>query len=406
MSLAPDLRPAAFAVPIAGEELLPASATAILERLIYEACKRDVSDIHIDPTAEGIEVRARIDGLLHSIYTLGRELHAELISRIKVLAGLRTDEHFVAQDGRFRFREHDTDLDVRVSIAPTYYGENAVLRLLVRRGDAHALEALGMSNKHETMLADALRKTHGLILVTGPTGSGKTTTLYSLISMLRERPVSIVTVEDPIEYSMPGVTQIPVNERSGLSFSAGLRSILRQDPDVIMVGEIRDAETARLSVNAALTGHLVLSTLHTTDAPTVLPRLLDLGIEPYLVASTVSLVIGQRLLRRLCTDCCARELLSETEWMTLAERFGEHLDAEVYRAKGCTSCGGTGYRGRIGAYELMTLTERLREGVFRRASADELRALARSSGMQGIQSDGAQKARVGVTTYEEVLRHE
>src|SRR3989344_1447185 len=279
-------------------------ATAILESLIEEAGRVRASDIHIEPVEECLPVRLRIDGELVAYDPLPRRVHGELIARIKILSGLRTDEHQRPQDGRFRHHlASGGELDVRVAITPTYFGENAVLRLLFPLGATLTLERLVFLDAHRTIILEALRRPHGLILATGPTGSGKTSTLYAFLQLLATPSRSVITIEDPIEYAIPGITQIQTNERSGLTFETGLRSILRQDPDTILVGEIRDRETARLAVNAALTGHAVLSSLHTNDAPTALPRLLDLSVEPYLLPSTIRLIIAQRLVRRICGKC-------------------------------------------------------------------------------------------------------
>src|SRR3989344_3789010 len=286
----------------------------LVNALVFEAQTLRASDIHIEPGEKGVVVRLRIDGVLQEKFMLDKTIHSEIISRIKVLSWLRTDEHQTAQDGRFRIvLENGEPLDVRVSITPTYYGENAVLRLLADKAEEFTLASLGFSQSDEEKLVRAIRRPHGMILSTGPTGSGKTTTLYTLIKMLNRKEVSIVTIEDPIEYAVSGITQIQINPRTGLTFAQGLRSILRQDPNIIMVGEIRDAETAGIAVNTALTGHLLLSTLHTNDAATTLPRLLDMGIDPYLVASTVNVAVGQRLVRKICEECKEEWPLTELE---------------------------------------------------------------------------------------------
>jgi type II secretory ATPase GspE/PulE/Tfp pilus assembly ATPase PilB-like protein len=354
-----------------------ASVIALTEALLAHAHSLGASDLHLDPRAGDFLVRLRVDGELIDAHTVPRSLHAETISRIKVLAGLRTDEHQAAQDGRFKFTTERGLVDVRVSIVPTYHGENAVLRLLAPLAEDSTLEALGFSPAHEASVRAALGKPSGMILVTGPTGSGKTSTLYALVKQLIARNVKIITIEDPIEYAIEGVSQIPVNTRTALTFAHGLRSMLRQDPNVIMVGEIRDAETAGLAVNAALTGHLVLSTLHTADASSALVRLLDLKVEPYLIASTVSMIIAERLVRRVCSACAGA---------------------------GCVECSGSGYRGRVGIFEVLTIDEELREAVLRKASAKELLALARKQGVQPLTTDGFEKVAAGITTREEVLR--
>ncbi len=280
------------------------SIIRLVDCLVTRAYAARASDIHLDPRSDGVMVRLRVDGVLQDVHKLPATIHNEVISRIKILCGLRTDEHQAAQDGRFRLLlETGVSVDVRVSIVPVYYGENAVMRLLADQAEEYTLSSLGFTKENQEKILRAIQKPYGMILATGPTGSGKTTTLYTLVRMLNQPGVSVITIEDPVEYAISGINQIQVNPRTGLSFSQGLRSMLRQDPNIIMVGEIRDMETAGLAVNIALTGHLVLSTLHTNDAPTTLPRLLDMKVEPYLIASTVNVAIGQRLLRRICNHC-------------------------------------------------------------------------------------------------------
>jgi type II secretory ATPase GspE/PulE/Tfp pilus assembly ATPase PilB-like protein len=272
------------------------SIIALINAVLIEAYNMQASDIHIDPTTKGVRVRLRVDGILHEAYEFSKDIHEEVIARIKVLAGLRTDEHAASQDGRFRYCLPDSgaEIDLRVSIVPTYHGENVVLRLLTQHAEPKSFNDLGFSKSDQAKICTALKRQNGMILATGPTGSGKTTTLYTMLMMLNRAEVSIVTIEDPIEYAVNYIEQIPVNARAGLTFANGLRSILRQDPDIIMVGEIRDKETASIAINTALTGHLLLSSVHTSSAATTLPRLLDMGIDPYLVASTVHVAIGQR----------------------------------------------------------------------------------------------------------------
>lgn len=352
----------------------------LLNRLAERAHNLGASDIHIDPLPLSLRVRLRIDGVLEDVYSFPKSIHGEFISRVKIVSRLRTDEHQAAQDGRFRyiFPEPDNNhIDFRVSIMPTYHGENAVLRLLADKKEQSTLESLGFSKINTEKIKAALVKTNGMILATGPTGSGKTTTIYSLIKMLNTPAVSIVTIEDPIEYAIDKVEQIQVNPRTGLTFANGLKSILRQDPNIIMVGEIRDKETANIAVNAALTGHLLFSTLHTKDAATTLPRFLDMGIEEYLVASTVSLAIGQRLVRKICASC---------------------------KGKGCEKCHMSGYRGRICINEVMVADEEIRDAILKKSSAAELRKIAVKNGMMTMLEDGMQKVKSGLTTIEEVLR--
>ncbi|MES2225979.1 MAG: GspE/PulE family protein [Patescibacteria group bacterium] len=383
------------------------SMVMLIDSLIADAHARKASDIHIDPGQEEVRIRFRVDGLLEEECRFPTNIHTECIARLKILAGLRTDEHFVAQDGRFRFTlSNNSWIDIRISIAPTYYGENAVLRLLSANAGQQTFCELGIDAGQERSMERAVARGNGMILVTGPTGSGKTTTLYALMRTLANGTMSLVSIEDPIEYSMEGVSQIQANERTGLSFAHGLRSILRQDPDVIMVGEIRDAETAGLAVNAALTGHLVLSTLHTNDAPTTLLRLVDMRVEPYLIASTVRLIIAQRLVRRICKECKRQRNITESERSELSQQFenGAHIPDTLSEGSGCAACNGSGYRGRIGVYEFLVVTSPLQEALARRLSEQELRVLAISEGMGSMEMDGLQKIEEGHTTIEEVLR--
>jgi type II secretory ATPase GspE/PulE/Tfp pilus assembly ATPase PilB-like protein len=386
----------------------------LVDALIETAHASRASDVHIDPTREHLRVRMRIDGVLHEMTPLPKRINNEVVTRIKVLAGMRTDEHQATQDGRFRHHfsdgssaEEGETLDMRVSIAPTYHGENVVLRLLSDNAANYTLDMLGFSPEDESKIRTAIKRPHGMILSTGPTGSGKTTTLYTLIKMLNSHDVSIVTIEDPIEYSVDGIEQIQVNARAGLTFGSGLRSILRQDPNIIMVGEIRDAETASIAVNTALTGHLLLSTLHTNDAATTLPRLLDMGIDSYLVASTINIAIGQRLVRKICPDCKEKVVASDDVVEALAPvplaKKVEEGDV-FYRGRGCEECQGSGYRGRLCISEILVADEKIREAILRKAPATELRAIAVEGGMTTMLEDGFAKARKGLTTVEEVLR--
>ncbi len=381
----------------------------LIDLLIKHACKVNASDIHIDPLEKNVRVRFRIDGVLESSLLLPKNIHGEIISRIKVLSRLRTDEHQATQDGRFRYIFPDTGefVDLRVSIVPTYHGENAVMRLLSDKAENFSLENLGFSESDRKKILTALKKPNGMILATGPTGSGKTTTLYTLIKMLNSPEVSIITIEDPIEYSINDIEQIQVNTRHGLTFANGLRSILRQDPNIVMVGEIRDAETANIAVNTALTGHLLLSTLHTNDAATTLPRLLDMGIEEYLVASTVSIAIGQRLVRKICPDCKEKIKMTPSIVESLQDTLFAKLikkDQEYSKGKGCKNCNNSGYKGRICINEVLVADDVIREAILRKASSSEIKNLAISRGMTTMFEDGFKKVEAGVTTLEEILR--
>lgn len=355
------------------------STVELVDSLIAYGYHRNSSDIHIDPSNDGVIVRYRIDGVLMYIDTISDTSHEELIARIKVLAGLRTDIHFVPQDGRFRFSHSVCECDVRVSIVPTHYGENAVLRLLKSESDIPTLGKLGFSDHDVDRIMASLSHHQGMILVTGPTGSGKTSTLYTLISSLASDRNSIITLEDPIEYAINGVRQIQINSRHGITFANGLRSMVRQDPDVIMVGEIRDTETAQIATNVSLTGHLLLSTLHTNSATGAIPRLIDMGIDPYLVASTLSLVIAQRLVRKICERCKGAGC-------------------------GCDACGNLGFKGRTIVAETLVVDEELRKYIMSRTSMEEIVRYLKNKGMRTMYEDGIDKVEKGITTEDEISR--
>ena len=379
----------------------------LVDKLVEDAFKARSSDIHIDPAEKDFSIRFRIDGVLHEIYRVTKEIQPEVITRIKVLSGLRTDEHQTAQDGRFRIHFDNSNVDIRVSIAPTYYGENAVLRLLAEQAESFTLEALGFQGANLDRVKQSIKKPYGMILATGPTGSGKTTTLYTILKILNTKEVSIITIEDPIEYAIEGIEQIQANAKTGLTFASGLRSILRQDPNIIMVGEIRDEETAGIAVNAALTGHLLLSTLHTNDAPTTLPRLLDMNIEPFLIASTVNIAIGQRLVRQICSDCKAKKEITDDEFNALARVLPPKVLGEqktFYYGTGCNVCDKSGYKGRIGIHEVLEIDDEIRSALMRNADAGEIRRIAVKNGMMTMIEEGFKKAKEGITTIEEILR--
>jgi general secretion pathway protein E len=370
--------------------------------LLREAHEARASDVHLEAGREGMRVRLRIDGMLSESPGPPPSMQAAIVSRIKLLAELDIAERRQPQDGRFRVRLESRELDLRVSTLPTLHGESVVLRLLDHAGRPAELAELGMGPEtHETFRRLAQRP-HGILLATGPTGSGKTTTLYAALG-LRDREVEkIVTVEEPIEYHLPGVTQVPVNRKGHLAFADALRSILRQDPDVLMVGEMRDGETASIAVQAAMTGHLVLSTLHTNDALSAIPRLVDLGVEAYLVAATVEAVLAQRLVRRICPECRVRYCPDPAAAALLAGRPVGAITLE--RGQGCDACRQTGFRGRTGIFELLVVDEAFREALSRGADAGRLRALAREAGMTTLLADGWSKVQAGITTIEEVLR--
>lgn len=384
------------------------SVIKLVDLLLEYAFLSRASDIHIDPESDKLVMRLRVDGILKDSFIFPKKIQSEIIARIKVLSGLRTDEHQAAQDGRFRATIKDVGyVDIRVSIAPTYDGENAILRLLSERTKIATLDDLDLNEKDLARVKKAIRRPYGLILATGPTGSGKTTTLYTIIKALNTKEVSILTIEDPIEYAIAGIDQIQVNPRTGLTFANGLRAILRQDPNIIMVGEIRDDETAGIAVNAALTGHLLLSTLHTNDAATSLPRLTDMGIEPFLITSTINIIIGQRLVRRICPNCKKEKIISDVEFKSLseslpAELLGNHR--KFYQGKGCDECEGSGYKGRIGIFEILEMDEKIREAIMKRENSSVITSIAVGNGMTTMLEDGFRKTLEGKTTIEEILR--
>ena len=366
--------------------------------LLLEALDARASDVHLEGYADGLKVRYRVDGVLQDAPSPPPQLTPAVVSRLKIMADLDIAERRVPQDGRIRLRLQDRQVDVRVSTIPTLHGESVVLRLLDKDGRRGTLEDLGMGPDVHAQFTEVISRPHGIVLATGPTGSGKTTSLYAAIEKIRTGREKILTVEDPVEYELTGIPQMPVNEKVGVSFASALRAMLRQDPDVMLVGEIRDADTAEIATQAALTGHLVLSTLHTNDAPSAITRLVDLGVAPYLVASTVEAVLAQRLVRVIC-PACREAVAPAAEWVGLLKGV-----AEVFRGRGCADCRGTGYRGRSGIYELLVLDEAMRAEIGRERSAGDLRRMALERGMRGLREDGLRQVRAGVTTVEEVLR--
>ncbi|MBI5098225.1 MAG: type II secretion system ATPase GspE [Nitrospirae bacterium] len=373
----------------------------LLNALLMEAVREKASDIHVEPYEKGLDVRYRVDGILRKVLSPPRIIQEALISRIKILASLDIAEKRLPQDGRIKLLIGGKDIDIRVSIIPTALGERAVLRLLDRRAGVLNLEMLGLSDEILTSFKDSLSRQNGIILVTGPTGSGKTTTLYAALLRLNTEERNIITVEDPVEYQLSGIGQMQVNPRIGLTFAAGLRSILRQDPDIMMVGEIRDLETAEIAVHASLTGHLVLSTLHTNDAPSALTRLIDMGIEPFLAASSLVCVLAQRLVRVICPHCRESYTPSKQETDYLGV---DPLPAILYRGKGCEKCLGKGYLGRTGIYEFLEITPEVRTMISERKDAQAIRTSAIRSGFKTLQRNAIDKILKGITTIEEVLR--
>lgn len=393
-----------------GAEDLP--IVAVVDNLIAYAASLRASDIHLEVLEDVLLVRYRIDGILREIMRLPKEAQSAIVARIKLLAGLKLDEHSRPQDGRFRHRFEKDFIDIRVSIIPTFYGEKAEMRLLSATQRPLSFEELGILEDTAKILEENIHKTYGMILICGPTGSGKTTTLYSILNTLNKPEVNIVTIEDPIEYNIKYVNQTQINPAAGITFASGLRAILRQDPNIILVGEIRDPETAEISVNAALTGHLLLSTVHTNDAPTVVPRLIDMKAPAFLVAAVLNLALAQRLVGKICVDCIEsykpssyllESLKKQIEDLGLDSNY--RLPKVLYRGKGCKSCGHSGLKGRIGIYEALNLDDELRRYIVSpEFSLDGLRDLARKKGMVTMFEDGLRKAERGMTTVEEVLR--
>ncbi|HXG21459.1 MAG TPA: type II secretion system ATPase GspE [Methylomirabilota bacterium] len=401
-----DLDSAAWQEP---RDLLEADDEAPIIRLVNallaQAVKERASDIHIEPFEQELLIRFRVDGLLYDHITPPKAIQPLLISRIKILAGLNIAEKRLPQDGRIRLRVAGKDIDIRVSVIPTAFGERVVLRLLDRSAALLGLEELGLSGHNLTQVNRLIRQSHGIILVTGPTGSGKTTTLYAALSKINTSDKNIITIEDPIEYQLRGIGQMQVNPKIDLTFAAGLRSILRQDPDVIMIGEIRDGETAEIAIQAALTGHLVFSTLHTNDSFGAVSRLLDMGIEPFLVSSSLLGVMAQRLVRRVCAECRHAYTPTAQEISEIGLTPDAGGERPFYRpGPGCETCNQKGYRGRTGIHELLLLNDSLRALVMQRADAAAIRRAACAEGMHTLRDDGAGKVLAGVTTVEEVLR--
>jgi general secretion pathway protein E len=369
----------------------------LLNSILFQAVKERASDIHIEPYERELEVRFRVDGLLYPMLSPPKVIQDALISRVKIMSGLNIAEKRLPQDGRIRVIVAGRDVDIRVSIIPTFFGERVVLRLLDKNKGLLTLKDMGLSPRDVTAVHRILSRTSGIILVTGPTGSGKSTTLYAALNHLNSPEKNIITIEDPIEYQLKGVGQIQINPKIDLTFAAGLRSILRQDPDIVMVGEIRDAETAEIAMQASLTGHLVLSTLHTNDSATAVSRLIDMGIEPFMVASSLSAVLAQRLVRVLCPHC-------KEEYTPDDDYPGIELPARLYRSPGCDKCFNLGALGRTGLYELLLIDSELCSMIIRQTPAGVIKEYAVSKGMRTLRDDGLAKAAAGITSLEEVLR--
>jgi type IV pilus assembly protein PilB len=384
-------------------------APEIVEEIIQEAIEERVSDIHFEAQYDKtIRIRFRIDGMLQEVGRIPFSYYQNVLNLIKVKAQLRTDEHFIPQDGAIRFEKNNQVSDVRVSIVPTVYGEKIVMRILTNTSSSVTLETLGLSDKNIKTLRKAAQKPFGMILVTGPTGSGKSTTLYSILKTINSEGRNITTIEDPVEYKIEGVNHIQVNKDTDLTFAKGLRSILRQDPDIVLVGEIRDGETAQISINAALTGHLLFSTVHANDGQSTIPRLLNMDIDPFLLSSTLQLIISQRLIRKICSGCLYTYTVSRVELETTIGnslvRFFPEETLTLYRGKGCTSCGFTGYKGRSGVYQFIEISEELREVALHNPTADIIEKISREQGSKSLFEDGIEKVRLGITTLDEVMR--
>lgn len=397
----------------------------VVDTLIKHAILQSASDIHIEPEEKEVHVRYRIDGILHDAMTLPKDIASGIVARIKVLSNLKLDEHRLPQDGRFKIENEDHRISFRVSILPVFDGEKIVMRLLDESSRGLTLEKMGFDGVALEIVHREIKKPNGMVLVTGPTGSGKTTTLYTVMDILNTTEVNISTVEDPVEYRMPRINQTQVSPKIGMTFASALRALLRQDPDIIMVGEIRDEETLEIALHAAMTGHLVLSTLHTNSAAAAIPRMLDMGAEPFLVASTTNVVIAQRLVRRLCPDCREEYHLKKTEIATLGKTFNideifaflkvapslkgkfsenDWESISFYRAKGCDQCGGEGYRGRLGIYEVLEMTTGVRKLVTESATTEMIEDFAKKEGMATMTEDGFAKAFQGMTSLEEIMR--
>lgn len=408
-----ELKKAAEELPIVN------IVNSILEHAVFE----NASDIHLEPLEKEVSARYRIDGILKPIMTLPKQIQNGIVARIKILANLKLDEHMVPQDGRFKIQIQDEKVAFRVSIIPVYDGEKIVLRLLHEGAKPLSLDQLGFLEKPKKLIESAIKKPHGMILVTGPTGSGKTTTLYSILGILNQPGVNISTIEDPIEYHIAGVNQSQINPKVGFTFAGGLRAFLRQDPNIIMVGEIRDQETAEIAIHAAMTGHLVLSTLHTNDAPTTLPRLIDMGVPPFLVAYTANIIVAQRLVRKICPFCKKETHLDKESVKQLEKVFDVHKIVALlkengalksadknfskmtfYQGVGCRRCGQSGFKGRIGIYEVLEIDDELIRKINAGANADQLRDYARAHGMLTMFEDGLVKAKRGITGIGEILR--
>jgi len=392
-----------------GSVIREAPVAKVVSTILSFAVSSRASDIHIEPGEKETRVRYRIDGVLHEKLLLPRSIHAALVSRIKILSGMKIDEKRVPQDGRFSFTANDKEVDLRVSTLPTVHGEKVVMRLLRSSGSVPDLPDLGLRGISLKRFQEAIKKPNGIILVCGPTGSGKTTTLYSAITKINKPGVNIMTIEDPVEYEIAGISQVQVNREAGLTFASALRSFLRQDPDIIMVGEIRDQETTELAIQASLTGHLVFSTLHTNQASGAIPRLIDLGAQPFLLASSLSLVVGQRIVRRICNNCREEYVPEKEKVEEIKTVLGklmpeEKKEIKFARGRGCAKCNNTGYYGRVGIFETLSVTDKIVRLILERAPAETIEKQAKEEGMITMLQDGYLRVLEGISTMEEVIR--
>jgi type IV pilus assembly protein PilB len=392
--------PEAAAAPISAAEEAP--ITKLVNLVIAQAVDEKASDIHIEPEAKRTRIRYRIDGIMHEVSSPPSHLHNSIVSRIKVMSRMDIAETRVPQDGRFEFKFENRAIDVRVSTFPIIYGETVVMRLLDKEAMIFSLADLGFTEGNLAKFKEMYSRPYGIILVTGPTGSGKTTTLYATLQSINSPERNIVTVEDPVEYELAGIRQSQINPKAGLVFANALRSLLRQDPDIILVGEIRDLETSSVAIEAALTGHLVFSTLHTNDAPGALNRLVDMGVEPFLISSSVAGIIAQRLVRKICSNCKVPQEVTKE----VLDHFADLKDKKLtfYHGKGCKSCRNTGYRGRTGIFEMLTLNPEIQDLVMKKASSNQIKEVAVKVGMKTLREDGISKVIAGMTTLDEVLR--
>lgn len=377
----------------------------ILDTILEYAVAERTSDIHIETQSDEVVIRFRVDGVLRDIIKLPKGIEAALVARVKVLSNLKIDEHRIPQDGRYKFSIDEDIIALRISIIPGFYGENVVMRILRETARPLSLEELGLTGKGLELVRDNIGRPHGMILITGPTGSGKTTTLYSILNILNTIEVKICTIEDPIEYGINRVSQIQINPKTGLEFATGLRALMRHDPDIIMVGEIRDQETADIAVHAALTGHLVLSTLHTNTAAGAIPRFIDMGVEDFLLASTINVIIAQRLVRKICSSCVVKYTPEVNVRKKIEKELGVSLENQrFYKGEGCDECNGKGYHGRVGVFEVLPVTSKTRDAITQKISSEDIEKIAVEEGMIAMLQDGLDKVASGLTTIEEILR--